>query len=192
MSWDMYAKLQLPLSLSNLPLVSQLVIILSSILPPQCLFTQSMRLTSWQRCTGCSLSDMPVAAALVFTSVLAAASLPTLIDQLVKLYSLRQPLLSRHTSEVLGALAGSSSSHINPQQLQQLLALLIDGEAASLLLAGAGSGLGGASGGAGGDQLSAVARLLESGLMRLCELSPEAAGKLLPKVVHLLVPLVSA
>jgi hypothetical protein len=51
----------------------------------------------------------------------------------VKLYSLRQPLLSRHTSEVLGAVAGSSSSHINPQQLQQLLALLIDGEASSLL-----------------------------------------------------------
>jgi hypothetical protein len=66
----------------------------------------------------------------------AAAALPNLIDQLVKLYGLRQPLLSRHTSEVLGALAGSSSSHINPQQLQQLLALLIDGEA-SALLAGA-------------------------------------------------------
>jgi hypothetical protein len=59
-------------------------------------------------------------------------------------------------------------------------------------LAGAGCGLGGASGGAGGDQLSAMARLLESGLVRLCELAPEAAGKLLPKVVHLLVPLVSA
>jgi hypothetical protein len=59
------------------------------------------------------------------------------------------------------------------------------------LSAGAGSGLGGASGGAGGDQLSAMARLLESGLVRLCELAPEAAGKLLPKVVHLLVPLVS-
>jgi hypothetical protein len=65
--------------------------------------------------------------------VIAAAALPNLIDQLVKLYGLRQPLLSRHTSEVLAALAGSSSSHINPQQLQQLLSLLIDGEASTLL-----------------------------------------------------------
>jgi hypothetical protein len=60
------------------------------------------------------------------------------------------------------------------------------------LPAGAGSGLGGASGAAGGDQLSAMARLLEAGLGRLAELSAEAAGNLLPKVVHLLVPLVSS
>ncbi|WIA32410.1 hypothetical protein OEZ86_003236 [Tetradesmus obliquus] len=60
------------------------------------------------------------------------------------------------------------------------------------LMAGAGSGLGGASGAAGGDQLSAMARLLESGLGRLSELASEAAGKLLPKVVHLLVPLLAA
>lgn len=36
-----------------------------------------------------------------------------------------------------------------------------------------------------------MALLLESGLGRLSELASEAAGKLLPKVVHLLVPLVS-
>ncbi|KAF8071289.1 uhpC [Scenedesmus sp. PABB004] len=122
--------------------------------------------------------------------LLAGASLPPLADLLVKLYGLRQPLLSRHTSDVLAALAGAPGSHLSAAQLGQLLRLLVDGEAAALLAAGLGGGGGG--GGAGGDQLSAMARLLEAGLMRLAELAPEAAAKLLPKVVHLLVPLLAA
>lgn len=45
---------------------------------------------------------------------------------------------------------------------------------------------------AGGDQLSAMTKLLESGLPRLAQAQPDAAAKLLPRVVHLLVPLLSA
>lgn len=52
---------------------------------------------------------------------------------LVKLYALRQPLVSRHTSEVLAAVAGNSSSHLGTAQLAQLLGMLIDGEASQLL-----------------------------------------------------------
>lgn len=37
-----------------------------------------------------------------------------------------------------------------------------------------------------------MTRLLESGLCRLAELQPESAGKLLPRVVHLVVPLLAA
>jgi hypothetical protein len=52
---------------------------------------------------------------------------------LVKLYALRQPLVSRHASEVLAAVAGNSSSHLGTAQLAQLLGMLIDGEASQLL-----------------------------------------------------------
>lgn len=37
-----------------------------------------------------------------------------------------------------------------------------------------------------------MTRLLESGLCRLAELQPDAASKLLPRVVHLVVPLLAA
>jgi hypothetical protein len=52
---------------------------------------------------------------------------------LVKLYALHQPLVNRHTSEVLAAVASSSSSHLGTGQLAQLLGMLIDGEASQLL-----------------------------------------------------------
>lgn len=52
---------------------------------------------------------------------------------LIKLYALYQPLVSRHTSEVLAAVAGHNSSHLGTAQLARLLGLLIDGEASQLL-----------------------------------------------------------
>lgn len=46
----------------------------------------------------------------------------------------------------------------------------------------------------GGDQISAMARLLEGGLLRLADsdgpADADAAARLLPRVVHLMVPLV--
>lgn len=179
------------------------------------------------------------------------STLPSLIDMIVKLYALHQPLVSRHSSEVLAAVAGSSSSsHLGTAQLAQLLGMLIDGEA-SHALSGAcedmsleckcfigltfvtvahaqeppdthtepqrehkdtfqmtdtqltqalcpcfypHTGSSAASAG-GGDQVSAMARLLEGGLLRLAEseapADAAAAARLLPRVVHLMVPLVS-
>jgi hypothetical protein len=78
---------------------------------------------------GCYFILLAAAAA----AAAAGVSLPPLIDQLLKLYSLHQPLLSRHTSDVLAALFSSSSSHISSSQQQQLLLLLVDGEAARLM-----------------------------------------------------------
>jgi hypothetical protein len=66
-------------------------------------------------------------------TTLAGSTLPSLIDMIVKLYALHQPLVSRHSSEVLAAVAGSSSSHLGTAQLAQLLGMLIDGEASHAL-----------------------------------------------------------
>lgn len=136
--------------------------------------------------------------------LMAGASLPALIEGLIKLYSLRQPLVSRHTSEVLSSLACTSNSHLPPGQLAQLLALLVDGEASQALSGlsiGGSSQAGGAA--AAGDQVAAMARLLEGGLLRLAQAGSSKgdsattaaavtdAARLLPRVVHLLVPLVS-
>lgn len=83
------------------------------------------------RCCSPPRPPPPPAAADVAGSVL-----PSLIDMLVKLYSLHQPLVNRHTSEVLAAVTGSSSSHLGMGQLAQLLGMLIDGEAGQLLAGG--------------------------------------------------------
>lgn len=68
--------------------------------------------------------------------LMAGPALVKLIDMIVKLYSLHQPLVNRHTSEVLAAVAGSKASHLSTGQLAQLLGLLIDGEAGQLLSGG--------------------------------------------------------
>jgi hypothetical protein len=60
---------------------------------------------------------------------------------LMKLYGLQQPLVSRHTSEVLTCLvtahssggSASSGGHLSSGQLAQLLGLLIDGAAGRIL-----------------------------------------------------------
>jgi len=78
----------------------------------------------------------PAAAAPAAAVDVTGSVLPNLIDMLVKLYSLHQPLVNRHTSEVLAAVTGSSSSHLGTGQLAQLLGMLIDGEAGQLLAGG--------------------------------------------------------
>lgn len=95
----------------------------------RCVFVKSC-LWLFQLHTHASPTVCPLFLALL---VYTGSSLPSLIDMLVKLYALHQPLVSRHTSEVLAAVAGNSSSHLGSGQLAQLLGLLIDGEAAQLL-----------------------------------------------------------
>jgi hypothetical protein len=58
----------------------------------------------------------------------AGPSLPLLLELLLKLYPLRQPLLSRSVSDVLFALVSSPRSHVSPAQLEGLAVLLLDGE----------------------------------------------------------------
>ena len=49
---------------------------------------------------------------------------------MLKLYPLRQPLLSRHATDTLSALAASSASHLSPKALSELVAALAQQEAA--------------------------------------------------------------
>lgn len=65
--------------------------------------------------------------------LMAGTSLPQLVDALMKLYGLHQPLLSRHTSEVLAEVSASRNSHVTPAQLSQLLTMIVDKEAATLM-----------------------------------------------------------
>lgn len=51
----------------------------------------------------------------------AGVSAISICDLLLKLYPLRQPLLSRHTTDVLTRLTSSSASHLSPKALSDLI-----------------------------------------------------------------------
>lgn len=55
--------------------------------------------------------------------ILAAPTLRTVVDLLFQLYPLRQPLLSRHTTQALAALAASPASALSPAMLAEMLAV---------------------------------------------------------------------
>jgi hypothetical protein len=59
----------------------------------------------------------------------AGASAAAVCELLLKLYPLRQPLLSRHATDALTALASSHASHLGPKALSELLAALMQQEA---------------------------------------------------------------
>jgi ribosomal RNA-processing protein 12 len=56
--------------------------------------------------------------------------LVSVCDLLVKLFPLRQPLLTRHATEVLGSVCASSVSRITAEALDKLLGMLLQQEAA--------------------------------------------------------------
>lgn len=51
-------------------------------------------------------------------------------ELLLKLYPLRQPLLSRCATDALAALASSSASHLSPKALSELVGAVLGQEAA--------------------------------------------------------------
>ena len=112
-------------------------------------------------------------------TVRAGAAAAPACDLLLKLFPLRQPLLSRHAVEALTALAAAPGAHL------------------------AGSALGGLLGAALGseplwdarrdpDTTLAAVRLLEDGLCRLAAAEPGVCAQRLPRAVHALVPLLAA
>lgn len=46
-------------------------------------------------------------------------------ELLLKLYPLRQPLLSRHATDVLSALPSSTASHLSPKALAELISAVL-------------------------------------------------------------------
>lgn len=59
--------------------------------------------------------------ALVCVSMLAFHFRQAVVDQCFQLYPLKQPLLSKHTTEVLCALVGAPTAHLTPAQLADVL-----------------------------------------------------------------------
>ncbi len=109
--------------------------------------------------------------------LMAGAALPGVLDQLLKLYSLRQPLITRHATDALAALAAAPGGHLAPAQLDQLLGLVLDGDDLWTAVDKAGAGADGA--------LSLV-RLLDAGLRSLAERDAAAAARRAPRAVHAL------
>jgi hypothetical protein len=109
--------------------------------------------------------------------LMAGPSLPGVVDQALKLYSLRQPLLTRHATDALAALAAAPGGHLAPGQLDQLLGIALDSE--ELWAAAAAGGGAAASGGADGPL--ALVRLVEAGLRALAGRDAAAAARRLPR-----------
>ncbi|GIL64267.1 hypothetical protein Vafri_18268 [Volvox africanus] len=118
--------------------------------------------------------------------LLAPQTAKAVSELLVKLYSLRQPLLDRHTTEALAALAGAggrgedSLTRLAPGDLAGLLTVVIETESL-WVSSGRDPGL-----------LTALGRMLEGGLAKLAEVDPAACAARLPRTVHALVPQLAA
>ncbi|GLI63541.1 hypothetical protein VaNZ11_006530 [Volvox africanus] len=118
--------------------------------------------------------------------LLAPQTAKAVSELLVKLYSLRQPLLDRHTTEALSALAGAGGrgedaiTRLAPGDLAGLLTVVIETESL-WVSSGRDAGL-----------LSALGRMLEGGLAKLAEVDPAACAARLPRTVHALVPQLAA
>ncbi|KAG2487102.1 hypothetical protein HYH03_014215 [Edaphochlamys debaryana] len=122
--------------------------------------------------------------------LLAAPAAKSVTELLLKLYGLRQPLLDRHTTEALAALAGGSAaggtagaggvSGLSAAELAELLTVIVESES---LWVGSGRDPG---------LLMALGRLLEAGFSRLAEVDPVATAARLPRALHCLVPQLAA
>ncbi|EFJ51860.1 hypothetical protein VOLCADRAFT_87463 [Volvox carteri f. nagariensis] len=115
--------------------------------------------------------------------LLAPPTAKAVSDLLLKLYGLRQPLLDRHATEALAALAGASgpggvaSTRLQSAgELSHLISVVTDTES---LWVGSGRDPG---------LLTALGRLLEAGFSKLAEADPAACAARLPRAVHALVP----
>lgn len=99
-------------------------------------------------------------------------------DLLLELYALRQPLLSRHTSDVLAALASSTASALPPKALAQLLNAVLAEPAAWEAR--------------DSDAALALAQLMREGFVALHHAERGLAAVHLPRAFHALVPQLGA
>jgi len=102
------------------------------------------------------------------------SSAQSVCELLIRLYPLRQPLLTRHATDTLAALCASSASHMSPRALSDLLSAVLLSED-SWDRRDASSSL-------------AMTRLLEEGVLKLAAADPALSAAVLPRIVHVLVP----
>lgn len=106
---------------------------------------------------------------------IAGAAAAPACDLLLKLYPLRQPLLSRHATDALTALCSAPGSHLSPKALSELLGAALGAEALWDARRDP-------------DTTLAATRLLEDGLCRLAGADAALCAARLPRAVHALVP----
>ncbi|KAL4855011.1 RRP12-like protein [Chlorella vulgaris] len=107
-------------------------------------------------------------------ALLSAPAAAASCDLLLKLFPLRQPLLSRHATDVLTALCAAPGARLSASALSELLAAALASEQLWEKR--------------DPDATLAAIKLLEDGLCRLAALDPVVASKRLPRAVHTLVP----
>jgi ribosomal RNA-processing protein 12 len=105
------------------------------------------------------------------------AAAPT-CDLLLKLYPLRQPLLSRHATDALTALCAAPGNHLSAKGLAELLAAVVASEQLWERR--------------DADTTVSAIRLLEDGFCRLAEADASLCAQRLPRAVHTLVPQLAA
>jgi ribosomal RNA-processing protein 12 len=98
---------------------------------------------------------------------------------LLKLYPLRQPLLSRHATDALTALCAAPGNHLSAKGLAELLAAVVASEQQLWERRDA-------------DTTVSAIRLLEDGFCRLAEADASLCAQRLPRAVHTLVPQLAA
>ncbi|KAJ9506030.1 hypothetical protein QJQ45_002495 [Haematococcus lacustris] len=111
--------------------------------------------------------------------LMAGPAVKAVVDQLFPLYPLRQPLLSRHTTQALTSLCTSPSSHLAPSTLADILMVVINAGDAVWVRSDA-------------DAILSLTRLLEGGFIRLAQADPGLCAARLARAVHALVPQLSA
>ena len=119
-------------------------------------------------CRHCPLSACPHAG---------PAAAPT-CDLLLKLYPLRQPLLSRHATDALTALCAAPGNHLSAKGLAELLGAVLASEQLWERR--------------DADTTVSAIRLLEDGFCRLAEADASLCAQRLPRTVHTLVPQLAA
>ncbi|MEW5303887.1 MAG: hypothetical protein WDW36_006539 [Sanguina aurantia] len=111
--------------------------------------------------------------------LMTASTLRTVVDLLFQLYPLRQPLLSRHTTQALAALAASPASALSPAMLAEMLAVVVDSDETLWDRRDA-------------DTVLSLTRLVEGGFQRLAVADSKLAAARLPRALHVLLPQLAA
>lgn len=99
-------------------------------------------------------------------------------DLLLKLFPLRQPLLSRHATDALAALAAAPGGHLSAKGLAELLGAVLGADALWERR--------------DADTTVAAIKLLEDGFCRLAAADAALCAARLPRAVHALVPQLAA
>lgn len=93
---------------------------------------------------------------------------------LLKLYPLQQQLLTRHATDTIAALCGSSATHLSPKDLSDILTAVVSADSTWDAH--------------NADSILSFLRLFEQGTSRLAVLDSTAAMSILPKIISAFMP----